>query len=94
MTSKAPIIHWGGGAAYKPRPNSRNVTFMGMGFPVCCAGDRSVRIANSGWQRFSEKDAGEVTCKRCLEIMKKRLDPGPNGIMRIPELPGYPPLKN
>lgn len=94
MTEKTPIIHWGGGAAYRSGPKGRGVTFKGRGYPVCCSGDRARSIRDSGWMRFREECAAEVTCKTCLEIMKKRRDPGPDATMGIPELPGYPKLND
>mgnify|MGYP001818171654 CR=1 FL=1 len=57
-------IHWAGGLTL---PRAR----MLPGWPCCCCGRKADDVRRQGNQTW---DIGEVTCKACLKLMKKRDD--------------------
>lgn len=66
-------VHFIGGATYISRGMRCN---MGGGYPVCCSGERACAIAIKGNGTYQED---RVTCKRCLNIMGRRVTPGKIG---------------
>jgi hypothetical protein len=59
-------IHWAGGLVYD-RADFMTVE-CGAGYPCCCYGDRARQIAAEGNQTWS---VAEVTCGRCLALLRK-----------------------
>lgn len=82
---KNAVFHWGGGLQYV---NGKKTHCHGRGYPCCCSGDRAYAIRDNGTQVFDDDDANLVTCKRCRELMARRVRPGPIGrALGIPDIP-------
>lgn len=59
-------VHWTGGARY--RRGNTSVELL-RGWPVCCSGDRSVRLAETGQTTNATVD--HVTCKLCRAVLRR-----------------------
>lgn len=61
-------IHWSGGLEIPINKNSGWSTRL-PGHAVCCSGHRAMAIRITGNQEHFDPE--KVTCKRCIELLKK-----------------------
>ena len=59
-------VHWTGGARVV---RGQTVTEYLRGWPVCCSGDRAVKLAETGQTTNATVD--HVTCKLCRAVLRR-----------------------
>lgn len=66
--TKTRALHYSGAICYD---TARSTAHILGGYAACCSGDKTRKLRSDGLVRHNPED---VTCKRCLTILAKRVD--------------------
>jgi len=58
-------MHYSGSICYD---TARSTAHISGGYAACCSGDRTIKLRNEG---LVTRKTADVTCKRCLSLLKK-----------------------